>query len=104
MVGVNAPTAATKWSGPGKAVNTTALAGVQVTTSGQSLRAALASDTTLARRPTAKAWSTRACALVALREATHTSRTPRPSANASRCARPCTPAPTINSRPLATAA
>ena len=40
----------------------------------------------------------------ALREATSTSVTPRPATKACRCARPCAPAPTINSGPCGTRA
>ena len=39
-----------------------------------------------------------------LREAIHTSRTPKPWMKASACARPCTPAPTMSKGPCGTGA
>lgn len=99
MRGVKAPTAATKAPSRGLARRATSWALVVLTTRGQCARAASASSTRRACSPRLRACATSASALAGLREATHTSRTPRPSANASRWARPCTPAPTTSRGP-----
>ena len=58
-----------KCAGPGRAVSTMPLAGVQVTASGQSASAASGSAVTRARRPSDRACVASAWALAGLREA-----------------------------------
>ena len=97
--GVKAPTAVMKASGRTGPRSTTALAGVQVATSGQSASAASASITTSARKPNPRACRASASALAWRREAMRKSCTPSTAAKASTCACPCTPAPTTNIGP-----